>query len=180
MAYFPLSIDLSGKTVFLVGNGVQIPEKKEKLALFSPNIVCLSDLCEADLDVKPVLVIVGDMEEQDAERISRLCVERNIPVNVVDVPRLCTFFFPALITCGDLTISVSTGGKSPAAAAYLRRQMEKALPDQTEEILRWLGENRTRLRNMGILGDAVAVAFEKNRPLSEKECRELSDKKSDR
>ncbi|MBR2895005.1 MAG: bifunctional precorrin-2 dehydrogenase/sirohydrochlorin ferrochelatase, partial [Oscillospiraceae bacterium] len=166
MAYFPLSIDLSGKTVFLVGSGKQIQEKWEKLQPFSPNMICLRELSETDFCKNPVLVIAGDMEYSDAERISRLCMERNIPVNVVDIPQLCTFFFPSLIVRGDLTVSVSTGGKSPAGAAYLRRQIEDTIPNRTEEILCWLGEHRSALRKAGILKDAVALAFENNRPLS--------------
>lgn len=170
MGYFPLCIDLSGKTVFLVGDGTQIREKAEKLKPFSPRMVFFSDLTPEDLAADPALVIVGDREYGDAERISRLCTARRIPVNVVDAPGLCTFFFPSLITEGDLTVSVSTGGSSPAAAAYLRRQIEETLPDRTEEILRWLGENRASLRKAGILKEAVAAAFRNNRPLSSEEC----------
>lgn len=174
MGYFPLCVDLTGKTVFLVGDGPQIRDKAEKLKPFSPHLIYLTDLRREDLCAHPALVVVGDMEYGDAERLSLLCREGNVPVNVVDVPRLCTFFFPSLIARGDLTVSVSTNGKSPAAAAYLRRQIESAVPDRTEEILQWLGENRTALREEGILKAAVAMAFSQNRPLTAQECRQLS------
>lgn len=174
MGYFPLCIDLAGKTVFLLGEGKQIRDKAEKLAPFSPRTVFLSDLTEDDLKERPSLVIVGDMERRDAERISRLCAEKGIPVNVVDVPELCTFFFPSLIRRGDLTVSVSTGGKSPAAAACLRHKIEAVLPDRTEEILNWLTLRRNILREAGILRGAAAAAFELGRPLTDEECGDLS------
>ena len=173
MGYFPLCIDLSGKTVFFVGDGAQIRDKAEKLKPFSAHMVIMSDLKEEALSQKPALVIVGDIEHKKAERISALCRERNIPVNVVDVPALCTFFFPAMIVNGDLTVSVSTGGSSPAAAAYLRKKLEADIPAGTDEILHWLGENRAALREAGILKEAVAAAFEVGRPLTREECERL-------
>ncbi|MBR3705092.1 MAG: bifunctional precorrin-2 dehydrogenase/sirohydrochlorin ferrochelatase [Oscillospiraceae bacterium] len=173
MAYFPLCIDLTGKRVLLVGTGDKIRDKADKLRPFAPDLVLQSDISYDDLEPKPALVIVGDMEYHEAQRISALCAARSIPVNVVDIPELCTVFFPSLIARGDLTVSVSTGGKSPAAAAYLRRQIESQIPDRTDEILRWLNDRRVQLRESGMMREAVAMAFEKNRPLTEEELRSL-------
>lgn len=171
MGYFPLCIDLSGKCVLCVGTGTQIQEKIEKLRPFGAQIEVLETLTKAQLDnYLPELVIAGDMGKNEEEKISLLCREQNIPVNVVDVPELCTFFFPSLISKGDLTISVSTGGKSPAAAACVRRKIEQNLPDRTEEILLWLGENRSFLREKGVLKEAVEKAFSLNRTLTKEEC----------
>lgn len=174
MGYFPLCIDLAGKRVLLVGGGEQIRDKADKLRPFAPDLRFKTDITDEDLQTDPAIVIVGDMEYHDAQRISAMCIRRNIPVNVVDVPQLCTFFFPSLITQGDLTVSVSTNGTSPAAAAYLRRKIESQIPDRTEEILRWLSDRRSQLREAGVLKTAAAMAFEKNRPLSESECSALS------
>ena len=171
MGYFPLCIELSGKCVVCVGTGAQTQDKIEKIRPFGPRIVVVDALTEEQLEeYKPELVIVGDTERSKAEQISFLCRERSLPVNVVDVPELCTFFFPSLITRGDLTISVSTGGTSPAAAAHVRREIEEKLPDRTEEILQWLGENRSFLREQGILKEATRKALFLNRPLTAEEC----------
>jgi len=48
-----------------------------------------------------------------------------IPLNVVDVPELCTFIAPAVAKQGALQIAISTGGASPAFAARLRRELEE-------------------------------------------------------
>ena len=174
MGYFPLCIDLAGRRVLLVGSGEQIRDKADKLRPFGSELVFQRNLTHEDLQTRPAIVIVGDMEHHDAQRISALCVEHNIPVNVVDMPQFCTFFFPSLITRGDLTVSVSTNGTSPAAAACLRRQIESHVPDRTDEILQWLNDRRASLREAGVLKKAAAMAFEKNRPLTEGECSALS------
>ena len=174
MAYFPLCINVFEKLVLCVGAGPQIQDKLEKLSGFGANLRLLEHLTEADLKESPVLVIAGDLPEAEAEQVSVLCGQYHIPVNVVDVPRLCTFFFPALITKGDLTVSVSTGGISPMSAGYLRRTIEKSIPDNTEEILLWLGEMRISLKEKGILKKATEQAFALNRPLTSEECEALS------
>ena len=45
-------------------------------------------------------------------------------VNVIDQPAHCTFQVPASVRRGELTLTVSTHGKSPAVAAMIRQQME--------------------------------------------------------
>lgn len=180
MSYFPLCIDLSDKRVLLIGDGPQIREKEEKLRPFGPCLVRLSALSSQDLCPRPVLVVAGDLEEEAAQLCSRLCQDRNIPVNIVDRPELCSFFFPALIHRGDLTVSLSTGGKSPAAAAFLRHRIEDQLPDQTEQILSWMDVLRQHIRLLGtaaqrraFLTNAAMEAFSQNRCLSESETRIL-------
>ncbi len=47
-----------------------------------------------------------------------------IPLNVADVPELCSFISPAVVKRGALQIAISTGGASPAFAARIRRELE--------------------------------------------------------
>ena len=175
MSYFPLCINLTGQRVLLIGEGPQTKEKLEKLLLFAPRLIRLPALREEDLYPRPVLVVVGDLDREASCRCSELCRERNIPVNVVDQPELCTFYFPALIRRGEMSIAITTGGVSPAAAAFLRRQIEQQLPLQTEEIIAWLDRLRRRLGNLPpvlrrrILKEATEEAFFRGYPLTEEE-----------
>ncbi|MDO4741591.1 MAG: NAD(P)-dependent oxidoreductase, partial [Eubacteriales bacterium] len=128
MGYFPMCVNLAGRRVFLVGDGPQIREKAERLAPFGAQLVHLKALTPQDLADKPVFVIAGDLDAQEAERTAALCAAHGVMINVVDQPRLCTFAFPSLIARGDLTVSVSTAGKAPGAAAYLRECIGRQLP----------------------------------------------------
>ena len=173
MNRFPLSVDLRGKRVYLIGNGEQIRQKAEKLAPFGAVLIHGDAFGEAEAESAPALVIVGDTHRAEAERIAALCRGHRIPVNVVDEPELCSFYFPALITRGDLTVSISTGGTSPAAAAHLRQKIDELLPEEMEQILCWLSERRATLKEKHLLKAATAAAFSLGRPLTAEELIKL-------
>ena len=180
MSYFPVCIDLTGATILLVGRGPQIEEKLCKLKLFGATLLRVDNITEETLSCAPAFVVVGDLEYEKAAQINSLCKANRIPVNVVDIPALCTFYFPALITRGDLTVSISTGGKSPATAAFLRRRLEQQIPDRTDVIVDWLYETRHFLKKehphisaRTVLSEATKLAFSRNRPLTEAELQEL-------
>ncbi len=59
-------------------------------------------------------------------RIARDARALGIPVNIVDDPARCDFILPSVVERGDLLIAVSTGGKSPALAKKLRKELEDA------------------------------------------------------
>lgn len=167
MGYFPLCMDLTGKKVLLVGNGPQIADKIEKLCPFGADLIRCDAITADILDGQTAFVVVGDMPSDTAAQISTLCASMHIPVNVVDQPRLSSFCFPALITRGDVTVSVSTGGKSPGAAAILARKINKQLPDDIGEIVDHLHELRKQLyasypkeTARRLLRDAVERAFD--------------------
>ena len=46
-------------------------------------------------------------------------------VNAADDPANCSFTLPAVARSGDLQIAVSTNGRSPALASWLRRELEE-------------------------------------------------------
>ncbi len=170
MSYFPMCVDLTNQNVYLVGSGRQIAEKAEKLAPFGANLMQKDNFTQQDAETLPALVIVGD--EAPAEEIFALCRRYRIPVNTVDRPALCTFFFPALARQGDLTVSVSTGGKSPGFAGCLRQALEEVIPGRSGEILRWLEGLRVEIKaahspsdSRRILQRATRQSFALGRPL---------------
>lgn len=181
MGYFPICVDIRDKKVILVGGGPRSEDKMEKLRPFGPRLVRQDTLEPEDLTADLAFVVAGDLSLEEAQRVSRLCRGHGVPVNVVDRPALCTFFFPALITRGDLTVSVSTGGKTPSAAACLRRHIEETLTDETEAVLDWLDVLRRRLYARlpkaeagAVLRTAASRAISLGRPLTDGEMMDIS------
>ena len=199
MRFFPLCINLENEDVILIGHGHHAEEKLEKLLPYGCRIRLFAEegfedfenhpqvslfrrnFTEADLEQLPVCVIAADRSEEESRFISQLCHSRRIPVNVVDVPPLCSFYFPALITHGSFTLSITTSGKSPAAATLLRQKIEPLIPDRMEEIMDWSDGFRQDIRSRfsdsatrrRILKKGMALAMEQNRPLSAEEVEGL-------
>lgn len=67
------------------------------------------------------------------------CRENGILVNTVDQMEDCDFLFPALVHRKDVTVGITTGGKSPLLAARIRREIEKGCPEYIGEAAEWLG-----------------------------------------
>ncbi len=70
---------------------------------------------------------------------------RGLPVNVVDQPDLCSFVVPATIRRGDLTIAIGTGGRSPALAKKLRRDLEEIYGPEYGPYVELLGAIREKV-----------------------------------
>ena len=162
MAYFPFFVDLEGQRGLIVGGGTVALRKAEKLLPYGPALTVVAPEPVSELAALPVTLVRRSFQETDLDsadfviaatddenenhRISALCRGRNIPVNVVDDKAACSFLFPALVRRGSLSVGVSTGGSSPTAAIWLKKQIEAILPEQTEEILTWLEEQRPILK----------------------------------
>lgn len=65
--------------------------------------------------------------------------------NIADQPEACDFTLPAMVSRGDLTITVSTSGKSPALARRLRKDLEMQLGEEYDIGLRLMGAVRKKL-----------------------------------
>lgn len=74
----------------------------------------------------------------EARRLGVLC-------NVVDVPHLCDFFYPAVVRRGSLQIAISTAGESPALSQRLRKELEKQFGPEYEAWVAAIGEARAEL-----------------------------------
>ncbi len=77
--------------------------------------------------------------------ISALCQDKGILCNSVNQPEKSGFILPALHTAGNLQIAVSTAGKSPALAAYIKDQLAQEYGSEYGLWLEILGRIRTRL-----------------------------------
>lgn len=159
MALFPLFIELDDADVLIVGGGRVALRKALSLADYGARVRLVApEFCPElegdqrfelhrrgfeDADIEGArLVVAATGDRALNSRVSALCRERGVPVNVVDYPGECSFIFPALLRRGSLSAGVTTGGASPTAAAWARDRLAEALPEGFEDMLTALGEAR--------------------------------------
>ena len=70
-------------------------------------------------------------------------------VNSADDPANCSFTLPAVARRGDLQVAISTNGRSPALARWLRRNYEQELSAGYDQLLDLLAELRAEVRAQG-------------------------------
>ncbi len=88
------------------------------------------------------VVIASTNDEEVNKKIYYDAVKRGLLVNVVDRPEFCSFIVPATIMRGDLCVSISTGGASPALARNIRESLENLFGKEYDEFTKLLSEMR--------------------------------------
>jgi precorrin-2 dehydrogenase len=144
MGYIPIFLDVTGRQCMVVGGGEVASRKVESLLEAGARVTVVSPRLNPAMEAIVArggvthlarTYACGDMRGSvlvyaatDDPRLHReLAAEARalgIPINVVDVPELCTFIAPAVVKRGSLQIAISTAGASPAFAARLRRELE--------------------------------------------------------
>jgi siroheme synthase-like protein len=71
-------------------------------------------------------------------------------VNAADDPERCSVVLPARIRQGRLTVTVSTGGHSPAVASWLRDRLAAELGPEYDQLIGLLGEARKEVQARGL------------------------------
>ncbi len=163
MAYFPVFIQLEGKRCLVAGGGRVALRKCRILAGFGARVLVvareacreLKDFSEESPAVELLcrkaraedadgmdLVVCAVDDKAFCKGLAEYCRKRHIPVNTADGEGGSTFFFPAIVRQEDMVIGISTGGKSPAAARYLRQRLEECLPRHLGKLIDRLGSFR--------------------------------------
>jgi precorrin-2 dehydrogenase/sirohydrochlorin ferrochelatase len=88
------------------------------------------------------LVVAATSSRELHEEIFKEATWRGVFCNIVDVPALCDFYYPAVVQRGALQIAISTSGRSPALAQRLRKELEEQFGPEYEEWMEQLGDAR--------------------------------------
>ena len=64
---------------------------------------------------------------------------------MVDVPELCSFIFPAIVSQGDVNIAISTSGTSPALAQNIKGKISDLIGPEYGLLAGILGRKRKEI-----------------------------------
>jgi len=166
MRYYPVFLNIADKPVVVIGGGTIAQQKVEGLVdagaqvtIVSPDLNDYLEGLRRDGRIMHIkreyqpgdiegyeLVFVATDSRAENQRVWQEGRQRRIWVNAVDDVPNCDFIMPGIIRQGDLTLALSTAGKSPAMARKLREDLEAFLTEDDATLLNLAGEIRTKLR----------------------------------
>jgi precorrin-2 dehydrogenase/sirohydrochlorin ferrochelatase len=158
--FYPIHLNVTGKKCVIIGGGKVAYRKVRSLKESGADVVVVSpEVCPEMVNEEGLVLIKKEYEEcfldgallviaaTDNETINKKVTldaeRRNIIVNVVDYPERCSFIVPSTINRGDLCISISTGGASPAVSKRIREELETVFGKEYEEYLDLLTKMRS-------------------------------------
>lgn len=162
---FPVVIDLRNKRVVVIGAGGVGVHKMKQLIEAGAYVVVISEAVLSSLpvgvgefhhrryaygDLEGAFMVVtatGDPIVNDI--VVAEANERNILLNSVDDLSRCNFYFTANHRDGDVLVSVSSSGASPALAQWVRSTIVKALPRNLASVAATLRQERQALHAEG-------------------------------
>jgi len=173
MSYYPIFVELNGKVALVVGGGAVAERKVLGLLAHGAWVRIVSETLTAELQklsdearihylgrnfqeghLNGVFLVIAATDDLKENRVvSRQAQEHNLLVNAVDQPEDCNFIVPAVVRQGDLSIAVSTSGRSPAFAKRLRQQLEAQYGREYDLFLSLMGRLRNRILPMGLPPD---------------------------
>lgn len=165
MTLFPAFLKLAGRRCVVVGAGPVAEEKIEGLLRAGAEIRVVAPRATRRIrawarakklrwdarNFRPsdltgaFLAVAATSSPALHTEIFRLARRRAVLCNVVDDPEHCDFYYGAVVRRGALQIAVSTGGRSPALAQRLKKEIEREYGAEYATWLEELGEARKKL-----------------------------------
>lgn len=167
MTHYPIYLNITDRSCLVVGGGKVAQRKIETLMEYGARITVVSPEVESAISqwareeklnwVKGsfdpallqgvLLVFIATNQAETNREIADICRSEGVLVNAVDDPPNCDFFIPSLLRRDSLSVAISTEGKSPMFAAWLRRELEELIPPEYGEFVEIMGKLRDRVKD---------------------------------
>ena len=166
---YPVALVLDGKLCLVVGGGEIADGKLDALLLAGAKVTVVSPEVRpritalaaegqitlhrrpyrtSDLDVTYLAIAATDDRPLNARVVTEARAAGILTQAVDDIP-YCDFFAVAIVRRGDLQLGISTNGRSPAFARWMRERMDRELPAEYGDLLAVLGDVRDTIKAAG-------------------------------
>lgn len=166
MDFLPLFFDLKKKPCLLVGGGTialrkarllisaqalvtvvapEINDELAKLVVDNGGELINEIYTQAHLNQKVLVISATDIESVN-QQVAADCHALNLPVNVVDNPKLCSVIMPAIVDRSPLIIGITSGGEAPVLARIVRSKLESMFPGSWGAVAKLASKFRERVK----------------------------------
>ena len=179
MRYYPVHLDIKNRNCLVVGGGavgtrkvntllacgarvtVVSPDPAQQLKkMAAEGSITLKERAYRTIDLKDMFLVIGATDDEMLNRqISEEAEQIGILCNIADRPEACNFILPSVVQRGDLVITISTSGQSPALAKRLRRKLEAQFGEEYADFLLLMGAIRKKLLSQAHEPEAHKALF---------------------
>ncbi|HEX2118729.1 MAG TPA: bifunctional precorrin-2 dehydrogenase/sirohydrochlorin ferrochelatase [Acidimicrobiales bacterium] len=163
---YPVNLVLDGRECLVVGGGKVAVRKVEGLLDCGARVRVVAPRVDPALrgrhgvvveerrwepdDLAGMWLVIAATDDPAVNRSVYEAGQRaGVWVNGADDPANCSFTLPSVVRRGDLQVTVSTGGRSPALATWLRRRLEGEIGPEYAVLLDLLASEREGLKAAG-------------------------------
>jgi precorrin-2 dehydrogenase/sirohydrochlorin ferrochelatase len=162
---YPVNLVVAGRRCVVVGGGGVAARKVDGLVAAGADVVVIAPDIDARIrqtgarlverayrrgDLDGAWLAIAATNDPDVNRAVHADAETDrVWINAADDPPACSFTLPAVVRRGPVMVTVSTSGRSPALAGWLRGQVAAQLGPEVGILAEWLSEARDKLKAAG-------------------------------
>ncbi len=179
MKYYPIHLNIKNRRCLVVGGGTVAARKARTLLKSGASVVVISPDFSDAFNEAPLkkgvqrierayhssdmadttLIIAATNQPLINRQIAQEAAQKGVLCNIVDAPDASDFILPAIVQRGDLLLTVSTSGSSPALAKQLKKQLAENFGDAYDRFLIFMGRVRKQLLDDAHDPDQHALIF---------------------
>lgn len=181
MAFYPINLNITAKRCLVIGGGKVAARKLRSLVECGAEIVVISpEICQevTELvltgkvyhqkrgyekgDLRGAFLCIAATDNRDIqEQVKEEARQERILLNSIDDQQACDFQVPSKIRRGDLLLTISTGGGSPALSKTLRQKLEVEFGEEYGLLVRLLSLIRLQMLALNEEGEKLKPIFQK-------------------
>jgi siroheme synthase-like protein len=143
---FPVALEVAGRRCVVFGSGPVARARATALLDAGATVIMIARPYEEGDLRGAFLAVAATGDAAETARIFAEADRAGVLLNAVDDPAHCHFAVPAVLHRGDLTVTVSTGGRAPGYARRLRDEIGGAIGAEYGTLVDLIGEVRAELR----------------------------------
>lgn len=176
---FPLSLDVRGYPVLVLGGDEEAAEKTQRLLEAGAKVTVVAPVLhdvlkelaasakvlhrgrhfrDSDLDSAILVLNMVRGDREFSRALFEKAREKKVLLWSVDQPQASTVTMPAVVACGHLRVAISTSGVAPALSGFMKEDLQKIFGEEFAAFVDWLGQLREHTK-------ATEPDFEKRREL---------------
>lgn len=164
---FPLTLDVRGYPVLVLGGDEDAAEKAQRLLEAGAKVTVVAPTLHEQLkqlaasakivhrgrhfretDLESVILVLNMLrgDKEFARSLFAKAREKKFLLWSVDYPEASTVNMPAVVACGHVRVAISTSGMAPAMSGFIKEDLERIFGEELAPFVDWLGELREQAK----------------------------------